>query len=219
MRTIFPSRIYSDFVKCEIQNGYLTRTTLKNRDHERAMFEICAHKWISLDDGEYGIALMNDSKYGHNVTRNQLGITLLRSPKHPDEQADIGEHFFKYSIIPFKNGSIDLIIRKSYELNNNPMVKLGTYLAENDVFSLFSVSNIKIIVECIKEAETGEGVILRMYESSGTYNKTNITSKVNYKEVYETNMLEENKNVLFKNSNLISLDFTPFETKTLLIVF
>jgi alpha-mannosidase len=217
LRTIFSSTIFSNSVKCEIQNGFIERSTLKNRDHEKAMFEMVAHKWISLDDGHRGIALLNDSKFGHHVTRNQLGLTLLRSPKHPDEFADIGDHEFIYSLVPYREMPITTIIHKGYELNNNPIIFLGKSSKNISNYSLFTLTNQKIIVECIKKAELDESIVLRLYESSGASNSCDLLFTIDIKECHEATMLEEKiKTIPVIELNTIKLNFKPFETKSLL---
>ena len=217
LRTIFPSTVLTDNVKCEIQNGYLNRPTTKNRDHERAMFEICAHKWVQLDDGLRGLALLNDSKYGHQATRNQLSLTLLRSPKHPDEFADMGEHEFTYSIIPFKQMPIHKVIQKGYELNNRPDVFKGS-LPDRFINNPFcSVSNPNIIIESVKKAESDSGIIVRLYESTGSFNTCTLKFFNAFKSIFITNLLEENKEKVATNTSAITVDFHAFEIKTLLI--
>ena len=217
LRVIFPSAITSDTVKSEIQNGYLKRSTLNNRDYERAMFEICAHKWIVLEDSHRGIALLNDSKYGHNVSRNQLGLTLLRSPKHPDAQADIGEHEFTYSLYPYKDSSLIKIIQKGYELNNVPYIFDGS-LPDNLHDNPFCmVSNPNIILESIKKAESVDGFIVRLYESTGSYNTCKITFFNKFNSIYLTNLLENNKTLVTTNTSEISIEFKAFEIKTILM--
>ena len=188
LRVIFPSTIFSDSVTCEIQNGFIHRSTLQNRDYERAMFEICAHKWIKLDDTQRGIALLNNAIYGHNATRNQLGLTLLRSPKHPDQFADIGEHQFTYSIFPYKNKPIYSIIRKAYELNNQTIVFNGSIPDISSGKALFEVSNNNIIVESVKESEDRKGLIIRLYEATGSFNRVDIIFSFAIKEAFITNM-------------------------------
>ena len=217
LRVIFPSTIFSDVVSCEIQNGHIQRSTLQNRDHERAMFEICAHKWIKLDDSQRGIALLNNSKYGHNVTRNQLGLTLLRSPKHPDEYADIGDHSFTYAIIPYKNKPLSDIIHQGYQLNFEPIIFNGLLSPKYLNNALFNIDNPAIISDSVKFAEKQEGWIIRLYESTGSTNKAKITFYTTMQSVSSTNMVETEEEVIKTNAKEIIIGFTAFEIKTLLL--
>lgn len=219
LRSIFPSTVSSDFVTCDIQNGFLKRPAVQNRLHERAMFEMCAHKWIQLADSQRGIVLLNDSKYGHNVLSNQLGITLLRSPKKPDEQADMGEHYFTYALIPFKNKPVIDIIRSGYELNNRPEIFRGILPVEAQNKSFCTLSNSNIIIESIKMAETGKGIILRLYETTGSQNDVNITLLAKATSIKSVTMIEVEERVLAENTSDLFIKFKPFEIKTVLIEF
>ncbi|MDR0668523.1 MAG: alpha-mannosidase [Treponema sp.] len=118
LKVCFDSAIDSAQVRCEVQYGHLLRNTHQNLPQDRAMFEVCAHKWISLEETGSGLALLNDCKYGHDVNGNRLRLTLLRSPTAPDEEADQGEQRFTYALFPFEGTFAQAgVIRAAYELN------------------------------------------------------------------------------------------------------
>ena len=94
LKAVFPVDVKSDHVTCEIPYGTITRSTTPLTPQDSAKFEVSAHKWIDLSDGSYGVGLLNDCKYGHDVQGNVMRITLLRSPKWPDPEADMGYHTF-----------------------------------------------------------------------------------------------------------------------------
>ncbi|MDR2375843.1 MAG: glycosyl hydrolase-related protein [Treponema sp.] len=118
LKVCFDSAIDSAQVRCEVQYGHLLRNTHQNLPQDRAMFEVCAHKWISLEEAGSGLALLNDCKYGHDVNGNRIRLTLLRSPTAPDEEADQGEQRFTYALFPFEGSFAESgVIRAAYELN------------------------------------------------------------------------------------------------------
>ena len=84
----------------EIQWGSVQRPTHRNTSWDWARFETCAQKWVDLSEGGYGVALLNDCKYGHDIRDNVIRISLLRAPTRPDPEADQGEHRFAYSLYP-----------------------------------------------------------------------------------------------------------------------
>ena len=219
LKTVFLVNFFSDIIKCEIQYGHINRSTVKNRLHEQAMYEFCAHKWVSMDDGARGIALLNDSKYGHSATRNSIGLTLLRSPKAPDPEADIGEHVFTYSILPFKRSFNSKIIQMAYELNSKPMIFEG-HLKNTDIeeLSFLQSSNPAIIIETIKKSVQGNSIIIRMYEATGSKNITKLEFHTAFSEIYKVNMIEEDKFLLSKNEKSLELTFEPFEILSLLYI-
>ena len=66
----------------------------------QARFEVAAHRFADLSEQGYGVALLNDGKYGHHAHGNELGLSLLRSPVYPDPLADEGQHSFTYALFP-----------------------------------------------------------------------------------------------------------------------
>ncbi len=72
----------------------------RNTSWDQARFEIPAHRWVDLSEGDYGVSLLNDGRYGYDVAEGWMGLTLLRSPTWPDPQADQGEHTLIYSLYP-----------------------------------------------------------------------------------------------------------------------
>ncbi len=118
LKTLFPVQITAEKVKCDIQYGHVERTTHTNTLADRAQFEICAHKWIALDDGSFGAALLNDCKYGYDVSDSELRLTLLKSSKAPDSEADMGTHTFTYAFLPYQGAwTVENVVRSAYDLN------------------------------------------------------------------------------------------------------
>ena len=100
MKVEFPVNIKSDVATYEIQYGYVQRPSNKNTSWDDAKFEVCAQKWMDKSEFGYGVALLNDCKYGHSNDDNVMRITLLRSPDYPDRDADIMTHQFSYALLP-----------------------------------------------------------------------------------------------------------------------
>ena len=217
LRASFSVAVQATESVSEIQFGHIKRQTNQNTSWERAKFEICAHKWIDISQADYGVALLNDSKYGFKVFGNVLDINLLRSPGLPDPQADRGTHKFTYSLFPHAGNHISGgVVRAGYELNI-PMQAVKT--AKNpgtlsEKLSFFSVDSENVIIETIKKAEDNDGIILRLYEAFGMRKKVTIRSGYPIKSAQLTNMLEENITKIEFNSNSFSLDFNPFEVHT-----
>ncbi|XP_065436570.1 alpha-mannosidase 2C1-like [Chrysemys picta bellii] len=86
----------------EIQFGHLQRPTHWNTSWDWARFEVWSHKWMDLSEHGFGVALLNDCKYGASVHKNVMSLSLLRAPKSPDATADIGPHEFTYAVMPHR---------------------------------------------------------------------------------------------------------------------
>jgi len=219
LRASFPVNVVTTESVSEIQFGHIKRPNNQNTSWESAKFEICAHKWIDISQPDYGVALLNDSKYGHKVVGNSLDINLLRSPQHPDPKADQAVHEFTYSLFPHPGNHLSgRVIQAGYELNiplevlaMSKKKKPGS-LPQN--FSFISVDVENVIVESVKKAEDNDDIILRLYEAYGMTNKAKITLGLPVKFAYLTNMLEEDIAELETDSESLLLNFKPFEILT-----
>jgi alpha-mannosidase len=213
-------------VRCEVQYGHLLRNTHKNLLQDRAKFEICAHKWISMEEEGGGLALLNDCKYGHDVSGGSMRLTLLRSPTAPDEEADIGEQRFTYSLVPF-SGSFGSsgIIRKGYELNEGAVVEISQKPAAGakggHEYSLFSLDGDAVIAETIKGPESGKKktIVIRLYESLGGRTRTVLHFNKGIAQAVVTDMLEGSPKALRCSGSDLPLSFKAFEIKTVMVTF
>jgi alpha-mannosidase len=224
LKVEFDTAIDAAQVRCEVQYGHIFRNTHRNLPQDRAKFEICAHKWISLEEADGGIALLNDCKYGHDVLGGVMRLSLLRSPIAPDPEADQGEHWFTYGLLPF-GGSFGNagVVRSAYELNINadseycPSPDGGKAGGQ----SLCSLSGESVIIESLKApeaaAEDGQTLILRLYESLGGRARTTLSFSRGISAARVTDMLEENGQDIAFSGKELTLDFRPFEIKTLLV--
>jgi len=206
LRAEFRPVHYGDAVKCEIQFGHIERTTLERDDVERAQFEVCAHKWIATEDSAGGFALLNDGKYGHRAKSGLISLNLLRSPTFPDTTADRGIHRTTYAFRPFTD--LAEVIADGYRLNNPLLLAQGI-----EQHSLAAVDASGVIVETIKRAERGGGVILRLYESLGIRTTAALHTTISHSTVTETDLMEQPLGPI----DLDRLEFTPFEIKTILL--
>ena len=204
LRTAFYTTVVTNQVTCDIQYGSIKRTNHNNTSWDIAKFEICAHKYADLSDTNYGVALMNDSKYGYCVKDGMLDLALLRSTSFPGESADIAVHTFTYALYPH-NGNLEQsdVLQKSYELNQ-PLWVGG------EVDQLFTVSNPDIVVESVKKAEDSDAIIIRMYETRGGSAITALKFNKGATSAYLVDLMEENE----KEIDLNKIEFHGFEIVT-----
>lgn len=200
-----PSR-YGPAAKSEIQFGHIARPTTESDSIEAAQFETCAHKWVATETPEGGFAVLNDSKYGHRAKAGLLSLTLLRAPTFPDRTADRGVHTFGYGFRPFAAGDLVSVIRDGYRLNNPLRIEPGVSLA-----SFASVSDPGVIIETIKPAENGDGVVVRMYESLGRATVTALRLSQPPVRATVTDLLERPQHP----ADLERLELGPFEILTI----
>lgn len=214
LKVAFPVNIHAEEALHEIQFGHLRRPTHASRPFDADRFEVSAHKWSALVEEGRGVALLNDSKYGLDVTGNTFNLTLLKAALAPDMRADLGEQRFTYAFYAW-NGSFfeSDVIREAYELNVPVTVVAGDAGAAR---SLITLSAPNVILETVKPAEDGSpDIVLRFYEAKRTATRCVLETSLPIAAVTQTNMLEEPETALPWEQGRVVLDFRPFEIKTL----
>jgi len=242
LKVQFDTSLDSVQLRCEVQYGHLLRNTHRNLPQDRARFEFCAHKWVSLEEEGGGIALLNDCKYGHDAEGGRLRLTLLRSPIAPDPEADTGEHRFTYALLPFTGPfGESAVIRSGYELNDSvrvePLAAEGAAARPSEgipqEYSLFWIEGKSVIAETIKAVESsqtaegsqppgpesGKRLVIRLYESLGGPAKTALHFNRPLVSAAETDMLEKSLKQLPVMGETLFLEFRGFEIKTILVTF
>jgi alpha-mannosidase len=167
--------------------------------------------------------LLNDSKYGHDAKGNVLRLSLLRSPKWPDPNADMGHHEFTYSIYPHAGTWREAgTVRRGYELNY-PLLAVSVQPHKGVLpasHSFVSVSPENIVVTAIKKAEDDDGLIIRFYEWAGRETQVTLTLPAGATRAVETNLMEKAEKALSieKNGSIV-VPTRPYEIKTVKVIF
>ncbi len=216
LKTAFDTAIHTDFARHEVQFGYIKRPTSRNTPEEKAKFEVCNHKYTDLSENRYGVAILNDCKYGISAKDSQLRLTLHKGGSRPDYHGDKGVHTFSYGFCPHDRGfGAETVIKPAYRFNISPIVVNGSYEEE----SLVKVEADNIMIEAVKPAQDQEkAFVLRLYEAEGTYTNTKLSLSGKVKKIAVTNMLEETLETL-PLSRELELCFRAFEIKTLKIYY
>lgn len=219
LKVEFPVQVRSPNATYEIQFGHLQRPTHRNTSWDWARFEVWGHKWADLSEHGFGVALLNDCKYGHSISQNIMTLSLLRAPKAPDANADMGHHNFTYAVMPhigtFQDASV---IQFAYNLNF-PLRPFNGVISES--WSAFSVSSAAVILETIKQAEGKTNALLvRLYESHGSSVTATLSTSLSLKEAWHCDLLErpDLSIPILKPESGISLTFKPFQIRSLLLI-
>lgn len=221
LRTSFPVNVISREATCDIQFGNIKRTTHRNTSWDMAKYEVCAHKWVDISQADYGVALLNDCKYGHKVIDNVIDLNLIRCTNYPDISGDKAYHEFTYALYPHEGDYIKgKVVRAGYELNMPIEVVLGESFNEKFENKPFiSVSEDNIIVEAVKKAEDSEDLIIRLYECHGISSTVKISFGFEIEGIELVNLMEEILDSSFFDKNKHLLSFKPFEIHTLKVSF
>ncbi|MEU1788510.1 glycoside hydrolase family 38 C-terminal domain-containing protein [Streptomyces sparsogenes] len=231
LKAAFPLDIHAKVSTAEIQFGHVDRATHTNTSWDAARFEICAHRWLRVAEPGYGAALLNDSTYGHDVTRTEhavdgagaaegdgggrvLGttvrLTLLRAPHSPDPETDLGTHRFGYALLP--GAEVGDAVAEGLALNLPPRaLPAGPVLP-----SLIGVDHPAVTVESVKPAEDRSGdVVVRLYESRGGRASATLTTAFPVVSAQVTDLLERPLHEAATGEGGLALSLRPHEIVTL----
>ena len=218
LKAVFPVDIHTNKATYDIQFGNVERPNYENTSWETAKFEVCAHKWVDLSEDDYGVSILNDCKYGHSILGNEMTITLIKCGTYPNPKADQGMHIFTYSLYPhngnFKTGGT---IEAAYFLNK-PLIAFkvsgkGELPAE---YSLIKGDCENVIIETVKEAENGHGIVIRMYEAWNKKSVLTLNLGFNSHKISICDMLEKPQKKIGAGNKVV-LEVSNYEIVTLLI--
>jgi alpha-mannosidase len=214
LKVEFPTTLRSDHATYEIQFGHLSRPTHFNTSYDLARFEVCAHRWADLGEPGFGLALLNDCKYGYAVHGSTMRLSLLRSPQYPDPVADMGRHRFRYALLPHPGTFQEAGVVHEARRFNAPMrlCPTGADLGET---SWFTVEPAGVVIDTVKQAEDSDDLIVRLYEAGGTRTRARLRSCLPVQSVTRCNLLEEEEGRLAWRTGGVSFDLSPFQVVTL----
>ncbi|KAJ2884904.1 Glycoside hydrolase, 38 vacuolar alpha mannosidase [Coemansia aciculifera] len=230
LKAAFTWDIRSDVATYETQFGVVQRPTHRNTSWDIAKFEVCAHKFADLSEFGYGVALLNDCKYGHSTIENKMTLSLLRAPKAPDEHCDMGRHRFRYAVYPHAGSFNESnVVEEAYQFNVplqvlpvNPSSLLAAGRGELPLSQpCFSISGARnVVLDTVKLAEDDkDSYIVRMYEAYGGHARALLTTRLAAASIHKVNIMEEHmedgKLTWLSRSNTVEVAFKPFEIVTL----
>ncbi|WP_392673446.1 alpha-mannosidase [Streptomyces sp. LN785] len=216
LKAAFPLDVHAERSTSEIQFGHVHRPTHDNTGWDAARFEICAHRWLRVAEPGYGIAVLNDSTYGHDVTRTPhaaglattVRLTLLRAPHSPDPETDLGLHRFRYALAP--GADVTDAVREGLALN----LPLRAAVAPS-VPSLVTTGHPGVTVESVKLAEDRSGdVIVRLYESAGGRAEATLQVGFPVTRAQITDLLERPLRAATADEHGLALALRPFQILT-----
>ncbi|MEW6236240.1 MAG: alpha-mannosidase [Candidatus Omnitrophota bacterium] len=222
LKAAFPAAIRAVSATYDIQFGNIQRSTHWNTSWDWARFESCAHKWVDLSEGDYGVSLMNTCKYGHDIRGNTIRLTCIKCAGAPDPLADVGVHHFTYSLYPHQGGWRDAAIpQRAYELNSQPLMLPGRFshpmLVEGESF--VSVDKEHVILETVKWAEKEDAVIVRLHEAYNQRGPVTLQFHRPPKKAAECNLLERQDEPIKIEGNRIQFFIKPYEIRTVKVKF
>ncbi|MDF2745958.1 MAG: ama2, partial [Propionibacteriaceae bacterium] len=221
LKAAFAFDVRAEVSSSETQFGHVRRPTHENTSWEAAKFEICAHRFIHLAEPGYGVAVVNDSTYGHDVTRDMrpdggttttVRLSLLRAPRWPDPETDQGRHRVRYAIVPGA-GILDAV-REGYAINLPLRVVPGAI----PVTPLVTVDSLDVVLEAVKLAEDQSGdVVVRLYAASGGRARSTVRTGFPAASVHSVDLLERPLDIgqTWADPSAATVTFRPFQIVSL----
>ncbi len=218
LKASFPLAATSGKATFEIPYGEIERETTRNNSFEQARFEVPAMRWADLGDGQHGVSLINESKYGYDAVGNQLRLTLLRSPIWPDPDADRGHHHFSFWLYPHVGDwKAAMTVRRGWE-SNYPLTATqveshtGEWPTEH---SFIGVAADNVVLTAVKKAEDSNALIFRVYEWAGKSGDVTISVPPGATSATKVNMMETPEgNALTVSGDKVSFPITPYSIET-----
>jgi alpha-mannosidase len=226
LKVAFPVNVRTTKATYDIQFGNLERPAHWNTEWDVARFEVVGHKWVDLSEGNYGVALLNDCKYGHDVRDGVLRLTLIKSAIDPDPEADRGRHVFTYSLLPhagsWREGGVEA---EAYALNHPLRADLLPGPQPGDLPPVFALATLDegaghVVLETVKQAEDGDGWVVRLYESRQYRNgAVGLTFGRRLRRAVECNLVEEGEEPVAFAGQTLTFAIAPYEIKTFRVWF
>lgn len=216
LRTAFDVDVLTNEATYDIQYGNVKRSNSANTSWDEAKFETVGHKWADLSQRDFGVALLNDSKYGYQVRGQRLSLSLIKAGIYPDPDADIGHHEFTYSLLPHRGDFVTGQVEQQAMSLNNPLNLTTGTLPSPTLGPLFSFDGAENFeVDAIKQSEDGKKVILRLHDYSGATDKLAITTHFKFHQVQQLNLNEDVVGDIDRTDDTLSVIIHPYQVVTL----
>ncbi|WP_073948668.1 alpha-mannosidase [Streptomyces kebangsaanensis] len=224
LKLAFPLDVHAERYASETQFGHFYRPTHTNTSWDAARFEACNHRFVHLEEPGWGVAIVNDSTYGHDVTRTvrtdgdrgtttTVRMSLLRAPRFPDPWTDEGVHRFRHALVP--GADIGDAVREGWRINLPERRLTGA----GEVAPLVAVDEDAVVVTAVKPADDGSGdVVVRFHEAHGGRARATLTAGFEVADVTVTDLLERplpEAEAPERDGDRIALRLRPFELMTL----
>jgi len=220
LKVAFPVDVHASRATYEIQFGHLERPTHANTSWDVARFEVCAHRWADLSEPGYGVALLNDCKYGHDIRGNVMRLSLLRSPAWPDPESDQGHHEFSYALFPHAGDLRTAGVIAEAEAFNIPLVVVPVAPAGTraGTASVVRADRPNVTIEAVKKADADDAVIVRLSEAWGARGRVRLSTLRPVVSAARVDLLERTLDAVPCGDGSVALDLRPFELVTLKLV-
>lgn len=222
LKADFPFKVNASRATFDVQYGNVERSTTENTSWDFAQFEVCAQRWADLSEDAFGLSILNDCKYGYDIKNDHVRLTLLKSSTYPNPEADKEHHEFTYSIYPHAESWRQAeTVRQAAYLNCPAYVREEVAhdgpLSAN--YSFVRCPQDNVVIDTVKPAENGDGVIVRLYECHNRTTDATLTFPQTVQSAVDCDLLENEIGRFDPAGDTLSLTVKPYEIRTIRVRF
>jgi alpha-mannosidase len=215
----FPLDIRADVAMCDVQFGVVARPTHPSSPWDAAKFEVCAHRFVDVAEPDFGVAILNNGRFGHGLFGGRVRVSLARAAQFPDPLADRGRHNVSLAVRPHGAGLGE--VRDAASRFNHPLRVVGpsaTATASRPPRPVVAVTSDPggVEVDAVKLADDGSGdLIVRLHEACGNRLRASVVAADRIEAAWRCNLLEEPEAGEEVGDGAIAITLRPFQIVTL----
>jgi alpha-mannosidase len=210
---VFPLDVRADTAACDVQLGRVQRPTHPSSPWDAAKFEVCAHRYVDLAEPGFGVAILNDGRYGHGLFGGQVRVSLVRGARYPDPDADLGHHEVTLAVFPH-DGDPAVVVREAERLNRP--ARLVTGHAAEPLPPIVRLTGDGVEIDAVKPADDGSGdLVVRLHEAVGARRSITLAATRRVAAASRCDLLEAPHTGIEVGDGIVAIELRPFELVTL----
>lgn len=209
----FPLDVRTDTARCDVQFGAVDRPVHRSTSWDDARFEVCAHRFVDLAEHGFGVAVLNDGRYGHGLDGSTVRVTLARAARYPDPAADQGRHQVTLSLLAH-DGDRAEVLRQACALN----LPLRPFVGSGDRSAppIVHVDGTGVEIDAVKRADDGSGdLVVRIHEALGGRTEVTVGTAEGLTTAWLCPLTEEPGEAVDVRSSSARLALRPYELATI----
>jgi len=211
----FPIDVRADDATCGIQFGAVRRPMHASTSWDAAKFEVCAHRFVDVAEPSFGVAVLNDGRYGHALADGAVRVSLARAARYPDPDPDRGRHEVTVALCPHGPGLVE-VVAEAERLDLPLRAFTGGSAPAPAPAPAVSVTGDGVLVDAVKLADDHSGdVIVRLHEACGDRRNVTLAAAFRIRAAAFCDTAERPRRTAESSDGVVAITLRPFEIVTL----